>query len=122
MEVIESYKDLIEVERAFRTMKSVLDLRPMYHWLEPRVRAHVLICYLAFLIERYVELKLRNHKAGFSALSAFENLSQLGAATMDVKGQHYVYIGKPAWRNEVTFKALGLKSPKRCVIPGEDTV
>jgi hypothetical protein len=85
-------------------------------------RAHVLICYLAFLIERYVEQKLRNHKAGFSALSAFENLSQLGAATMEVKGQHYVYIGKPTWRNEVTFKALGLKSPKRCVINREDTV
>ncbi|NTV19432.1 MAG: IS1634 family transposase [Bacteroidales bacterium] len=116
IEIIESYKDLIEVERAFRTMKSVLDLRPMYHWLEPRVRAHVLICYLAFLIERYVEQSLKKHNAGFSALSAFESLSQLGAATMEVKGQHYIYIGKPGWRNAVTLKALGLKTPNRCVI------
>jgi hypothetical protein len=49
------YRQLIEVEEAFRTLKSTLDLRPMYHRLEDRIRAHVLICWLALLLIRVVE-------------------------------------------------------------------
>ena len=114
--VIDAYKDLTDVERAFRTMKSVLELRPFYHWTEPRVRAHALICYLAFLIERYVERSLKRHNAGFSALTAFKSLSQLDAATMVVDGERYTYISEPSWRDNITFNALGLRSPTRCVI------
>lgn len=47
-QVVEAYKRLAEVERDFRCLKTVdLDLRPIYHRLEDRVRAHVLICMLA---------------------------------------------------------------------------
>ncbi len=45
---VEAYKDLANVERDFRSLKAIdLDLRPIYHHLEDRVRAHVLICMLA---------------------------------------------------------------------------
>jgi hypothetical protein len=47
-EVVAAYKDLAKVERDFRSLKAIdLDLRPIYHHLEDRVRAHVLICMLA---------------------------------------------------------------------------
>ena len=47
-EVVGAYKDLAKVERDFRSLKAIdLDLRPIYHHLEDRVRAHVLICMLA---------------------------------------------------------------------------
>jgi hypothetical protein len=49
------YKQLLEVERGWRDMKSVLDLRPVYHRLEDRVRAHVLLCWLALLLVRVAE-------------------------------------------------------------------
>jgi Transposase DDE domain len=49
------YKNLLEAERAFRTMKTTLVLRPVYHRLEQRIRAHVLICWLALLLVRVVE-------------------------------------------------------------------
>ena len=49
------YKQLLEVERGWRDMKSVLDLRPVYHRLEDRIRAHVLLCWLALLLVRVVE-------------------------------------------------------------------
>ncbi len=115
-EVIEAYKDLTDVERAFRTMKSALQLRPFYHWTENRVRAHALICYLAFLIERYVERTLKHHNVGFSAETAFESLSQLGAAVMEVDEERYTYISEPSRRDRIIFNALGLKFPNRCVI------
>jgi transposase len=49
------YKQLAEVERAFRTLKTTLDLRPLYHRKEERIRAHVLLCYLALLLVRIAE-------------------------------------------------------------------
>jgi hypothetical protein len=49
------HKQLLEVERGWRDMKQVLDLRPVYHRLEDRIRAHVLLCWLALLLARIVE-------------------------------------------------------------------
>jgi hypothetical protein len=49
------YKQLLEVERGWRDMKSILDLRPVHHRLEDRIRAHVLLCWLALLLIRVAE-------------------------------------------------------------------
>jgi hypothetical protein len=49
------YKNLLEAERGFRDMKSTLELRPVFHRLEHRIRAHVLICWLALLLIRVAE-------------------------------------------------------------------
>jgi hypothetical protein len=49
------YKQLLQVERGWRDMKQVIDLRPVYHRLEERIRAHVLLCWLALLLVRIIE-------------------------------------------------------------------
>lgn len=49
------YKQLLEVERGWRDMKQIIDLRPVHHRLEDRIRAHVLLCWLALLLIRIVE-------------------------------------------------------------------
>ena len=49
------YKQLLEVERGWRDMKQVIDLRPVYHRREDRIRAHVILCWLALLLARIAE-------------------------------------------------------------------
>jgi hypothetical protein len=49
------YKQLLQVERGWRDMKQVIDLRPIYHRLEDRIRAHVILCWLALLLVRVAE-------------------------------------------------------------------
>jgi hypothetical protein len=49
------YKNLLEAERSFRDLKGILRLRPIYHRLEQRIRAHILICWLALLLVRVTE-------------------------------------------------------------------
>jgi len=49
------YKQLLEVERAFRTLKTTLDLRPVYHRKDQRIEAHVFLCFLALLLVRIAE-------------------------------------------------------------------
>ena len=51
------YKQLMEVERAFRSLKTTLDLRPVYHRKDERIQAHVFLCFLALLLVRIAERK-----------------------------------------------------------------
>jgi hypothetical protein len=56
---VRAYKNLAVVERAFRSLKTVdLELRPVYHWTAPRVRAHVLLCMLAYYLEWHMRQSL----------------------------------------------------------------
>jgi hypothetical protein len=56
---VRAYKSLAEVEQAFRSLKGRdLDLRPVFHWTAPRVRAHVLLCMLAYYLEWHIRRRL----------------------------------------------------------------
>jgi hypothetical protein len=54
------YKQLLEIERAWRDMKTTLDLRPVHHRKEDRIRAHVILCWLALLLIRIAENQARD--------------------------------------------------------------
>jgi hypothetical protein len=56
---VRSYKSLSQVERAFRCIKTVdLHVRPIYHWVADRVRAHVFLCMLAYCLEWHMRQKM----------------------------------------------------------------
>ncbi len=56
---VKAYKDLSKVERAFRSIKTVdLKVRPIFHWLDDRIRAHVFLCMLAYYVEWHMRRKL----------------------------------------------------------------
>jgi transposase len=74
-ETVRMYKGLSQVERAFRSLKSVdLKVRPIRHHLEKRVRAHVFLCMLAYYVEWHMRRALApilfddDHKTGSAAL------------------------------------------------------
>jgi hypothetical protein len=57
---VRAYKSLSQVERAFRSLKTVdLQIRPIHHWLGPRVRAHVFLCMLAYYVEWHMRVRLQ---------------------------------------------------------------
>jgi transposase len=56
---VRAYKDLSKVERAFRCMKTIdLRVRPIYHWLDGRIKAHVFLCMLAYYVEWHMRRDL----------------------------------------------------------------
>jgi hypothetical protein len=56
---VRAYKSLARVERAFRCLKTTdLDIRPIFHWVSPRVRAHVFLCMLAYYLEWHMRKAL----------------------------------------------------------------
>ena len=52
LEAVAQYKELMEVESGFRQLKDVLAMRPIYHPIEPRVKAHIFVAALALLVQR----------------------------------------------------------------------
>jgi transposase len=73
-EILQAYKTLQRVERAFRNLKDVIKLRPIHHYQEARVRGHVFVCMLAYLLARTLELQLEAAGHPLSVERAMEAL------------------------------------------------
>jgi transposase len=87
LEAVAIYKDLADVERGFRHLKDVLAMRPIYHQVEPRVRAHIFVAALALLVQRLLDRRLRDAGIEFSATRAMEALSTVRHVTFRVEGE-----------------------------------
>lgn len=74
---VDLYKDLQNVERAFKSLKSVLDIRPIHHHTDPYVRGHIYICILSYLIERYIGFILHKHGVKTTVKSILKSLSTI---------------------------------------------
>ena len=72
LEVVAIYKDLSDVERGFRQLKDVLAMRPIYHQIESRVKAHIFVAALALLVQRLLARRLEEVGIDFSAERAME--------------------------------------------------
>jgi transposase len=87
LDAVTMYKDLADVERAFRHLKDVMAMRPIYHQVEPRVRAHIFVAALALLVQRLLDRRLRDARIEFSSTRAMEALSTIRHVTFRVEGE-----------------------------------
>ena len=81
LEVVAIYKDLSDVERGFRQLKDVLAMRPIYHQIEARVKAHIFVATLALLVQRLLDRRLEEAGINFSAERAMEALQTVRLVT-----------------------------------------
>ncbi len=77
VEAVTIYKELSEVERAFATLKDVIEMRPIYHQTDARVHAHIFVAALAFLLHRAIEKQLKAARLDLSATEALQILSSV---------------------------------------------
>ena len=73
----ELYRDRDCIEKDFRHIKSEIELRPMWHHTDAKVRAHVTLCMLALLVDRTLERALRNTGCPMTATALYEALRPL---------------------------------------------
>src|SRR6516225_3163369 len=109
LEVVAIYKELSAVERGFRQLKDVLAMRPIYHQIEPRVRAHIFVAALALLVQRLLHRRLEEAGIDFSAERAMQALGTLRVVSLRLDDQperRGVSGGCPDARR--VLKALGL--------------
>jgi transposase len=86
-QAVEAYKDLSEIERSFRELKDLVEMRPIYHRRPKRVRAHIFVAALAFLLARALEKKLKAAKVPMSSAQALEALRTMHVVDIRVGAQ-----------------------------------
>lgn len=84
-EVVESYKSLQKVERSFRMIKSFIKIRPVYHHLWRRIRAHVLICFLAYYQTWWMNQELKAQGITTELPTVLKRWDQLYLSELRVK-------------------------------------
>ena len=84
LDAVAIYKELSEVERAFRGLKDVIEMRPVYHQKPHRVKAHVFVASLAFLLNRALEKKLKSAQIDISSEEAWQLLKTVRVVEIDL--------------------------------------
>jgi len=108
--VIKRYKELQIIERGFRCLKSTLKLRPVYHWTERRIRAHVFLCVIALQMERYMTARLEGTK--ISVQTALAKLRQIKAGHMMLNSAKTTMLTAPSEEHKAIYRQLELSFPK----------
>ena len=103
------YKQLAAIENAWRDMKHVIDLRPVFHRLEDRIRAHVLLCWLALLLVRIVETR-----TGQTWHHLRPALQRLHVGTFTGPAGTYQQTTTPGTDVKAAFAALDVELHRRC--------
>jgi transposase len=102
------YKNLLEAERGFRDLKSTLLLRPVFHRLEHRIRAHVLICWLALLLTRLAE-----RGSGLSWRNINRQLGRITQVTLAGPAGTVVQTTPVSPEQKAIYQALSAQPPAR---------
>lgn len=112
LEVVQAYKELAGVERAFRESKDFLELRPIYHRSEARVRAHVFVVALSFLLYRALEKALEKARVELSVRQALRALESVRLVELEANGETSCLVTRPNSHAKAVIKALGLDVSK----------
>ena len=112
--LLEKYKDLWQVERTFRTLKSQLAIRPMFHWTNKRIEGHIAMCFVAFTFLNYLRntVKTLSQKQIIKALDRM----QLSAIQSGDDSEEMVYM-----RSKITDNQTVISKSLKVVVPKDIT-
>lgn len=86
--ILSKYSDLFEVEHTFRALKSQLEIRPMFHWTDKRIRGHIVMCFTAFTFMNYLKTTTNlQYRAIVKAIDRMQ-VSEI----KDNKGKSNIYL------------------------------
>jgi len=111
-----AYIQLTEAEDAFHIQKSDFELRPVWHQKPERVQAHILVCFLAYVLWKTLEAQCRQAGLGDEPRQVFAELSEIALVDVVLPTRSAVTlrkrcIGQPNQHQLVLLQRLGLKLP-----------
>jgi transposase len=118
----QAYMQLTEAEAAFRIHKSDLRLRPIWHQKQERVQAHILVCFLAYVLRKTLEGWSKKAGLGNSPMTLLEELARIQstdvvAPTRDGRSIRLRCVVRPDKAQSILLQHLGLKLPERLRLP-----
>lgn len=118
LELLGRYRNLWVIEESFRINKHTLSMRPIYHFTERRIRAHILICYLAFAVVRYVHQRVNIFEQSISIEQMRDALSGVEVSILEEKTTGLLYRLPSQLSKEATmiYRTMGIQ---RCSRPSK---
>ena len=121
-ELFSSYKKLWKIEESFRINKHTLKMRPIYHQLSRRIKAHIMMCFLTYTLLRYGELFLKSKGLSYGPQEFIDILSGIEKwVAKDIKtGRWYVIPRRISMHGSRIYKAFGIeycRAPYRLITP-----
>ncbi len=108
-----AYHTLWKIEESFKVLKSTMKTRPIFHWTPQRIRGHFMVCFLAFLIERHIEYRLK--KSNIDTISANgikEAIQSLQLSEIQIDNEYFYLKGKHNSLASHILRTFKIKQPK----------
>ena len=112
-EVAKAYKSLWMIEHAFWDVKNIFKIRPVFHWTPPRVRGHIFVCFLAFLLTATLQRKLSDIGVKESVWKVTRDIQRVKAVNLFIKDK--AYLARTSFQGFAyrAFRAVGVRIPPR---------
>lgn len=111
-DILAAYNNLWKIEESFRIMKTTLEVRLIFHWTEPRIKGHFVICFLAFLLEKTLESKLKKDNLSASPQEIREALNSMNFAEVKIKQKKFFIKTKFESLGNKILRLFRIKPPK----------
>lgn len=109
-DIVLGYKQLFDVERAFRTLKTELDLHPNYHSKDERIRCHIFLCFIALVIVRIIE-----NKTGHTWAFVRRHLARIHYGEFVIDSKKICQITELTKEQSSILKSLKIKEPNTLI-------
>ena len=112
-DVVKTYRSLWKCEFSFRTLKSELEMGPIYHWKNRRIVSHVFICFLALILRVILTRELKKISKDISYIDALRDLRNFYAMKINIKSSSVITRTEITEGTKAAIKAVGMAFPKR---------
>jgi len=109
-QVLEQYKLLFQIEHTFRTFKSHLETRPIFHWTNRRIEGHICLCYIAYTLQHWVLKKLGNFPIAITENVLRKMLDSMQVSLIEHNGKKIYLRSVPQPYEAKLQQVLGIKS------------
>ena len=119
LQVVEIKNTLWKIEESFRILKTTLETRPVFHWTEKRIRGHFVLCFLAFLLERSLEIKAKEHEIEASPEKLKASLNALQVMGFSANHKNYFLKTKGDSLGNKLVRLFRIKPPNNVMEQSE---
>lgn len=111
-QIIEQYHTLWKVEETFRTLKNHLEIRPVFHWTEKRIKGHIVMSFVAYIMQRTLELELERNKIEYSHEKVREAIKKMEYIEFKTSQQNFAIRTHIDTLGQKILKILDIPIPK----------
>lgn len=108
-EVLDNYRHLYQIEHSFRTFKTHLETRPMFHWTDKRIEGHICLCYIAYAMLTHLQNKLNKSNVNLSENHIRKALDCMQVSLIKNNDDHFYLRSVNKENIDTIINRMGLK-------------